>query len=53
MHLVFEEIKNKSILNVPIRIDLSADNVIAFKQNSQNESNQQENKRLKLENYKT
>jgi hypothetical protein len=48
LHLVFEEIKNKYILNVPIRVDLSKDNVVAFKENNQN-TNQPEFKRLKLD----
>jgi len=47
LNLAFEEIKNKTILNIPIRVDLSNDNVVAFKNEYQSD-NPQENKRLKL-----
>ena len=41
-------IKNKCILNVPIRVDLSKDNVVAFNEKNHS-SNQPESKRLKLD----
>jgi hypothetical protein len=49
MKLAFEEMKDKTILNVPIRVDLSNDNVVAFKNENQS-GNPQENKRIKLTN---
>ena len=47
LNLAFEELKNKTILNIPIRVDLSNDNVVAFK-NENLSDNPQANKRLKL-----